>query len=309
MIFKRWIFVLVCGLCPIVYGFSYAEEQKPAPAESDQQINDFSLAGYGEKGKKTWDLAGKSADIFDQVVKLKTVIGNLYGKDEDTRLTADSGDFNKADNKIHLQDNVIITTTSGTKLTTDSLDWDRTKQLIATKDVVNITRDNMLTRGTGAVGQMGFKQVTLEKDVKVDILPQAKEGKAPDIKDRVVITCDGPLEIDYQKNVATFKNNVKVDRTDSVIYSDRMDIYFIPSNKSKEAKPKEETKSGADSGLMGSKIDKIIARGNVRVVQGDNVSYSEEATYNAKDGKIILTGRPKLVIYSTEDFGNASLGN
>ncbi|MBM3245689.1 MAG: LPS export ABC transporter periplasmic protein LptC, partial [Candidatus Omnitrophica bacterium] len=102
-----------------------AEEQS---AESDQQISDFSLAGYGEQGKKTWELSGKSADIFDEVVKLKDITGNLYGKDEDIKLTSDKGDFNKTEGKIFLEDNVVITTTSGAKLTTDSLEWDRKKQ-------------------------------------------------------------------------------------------------------------------------------------------------------------------------------------
>ena len=77
----------------------FAQEQNAT--ESDQQINDFSLAGYGEKGKKSWDLSGKSADIFTDVIKLKDVIGNLYGKEEDIRLTAERGDFNKADGKVH----------------------------------------------------------------------------------------------------------------------------------------------------------------------------------------------------------------
>lgn len=308
MIFRNLLFIMVYSLWAIVYGLAYAEEQKPV--ESDQQINDFSLSGYGEKGKKSWDLSGKTADIFNELVKLKDVVGNLYGKEEDVKLTAKEGDFNKVDNKIHLQDNVVITTSSGTKLTTDSLDWDRKNQLVTTKDLVNIFRDNMVTRGIGAVGQMGFKQVTLQKDVVVDILPLAKDGKPQDVRERIVITCDGPLEVDYEKNIAIFINNVKVDRTDSVIYSDRMDIYFVPSNKT-DKQPKEagETKATLDSNLMGSKIDKIIAKGNVRVIRGDNISYSDEATYNAADKKIILTGRPKLVIYSTEDFKNAPVGN
>ena len=59
---------------------------------------------------------------------------------------------------------------------------------------------------------------------------------------------------------------------------------------------------------MSSSIDKIIARDNVRITRGKNVSYSEEAVYNAVDKKITLLGRPKLVIYSTKEL-NASTGN
>jgi len=300
MIFKR--IILIIALINLATFGLYAEERKPQ--ESDEQISDFSLAGYGEKGKKSWDLSGKTADIFTDVVKLKNVIGNLYGKEEDIKLIADKGDFNKTDGKVHLEQNVVITTSSGTKLTTESLDWDRKAQLVTTKDLVNIERENMVTSGIGAIGQMGLKQVTLEKDVKVDILAQPKEGKSPDVKDKTIITCDGPLVVDYEKNIATFNNNVKVERIDSTIYSDKMDVFFIPS--SKEEKKSEETKA---SGFMGNKIEKIIARGNVKVIRGDNISYSEEAIYTASDKKLILSGRPQLIIYSTEDLKDASSGN
>lgn len=278
-------------------------------SDSDQQISEFSLSGYGEKGAKAWDLAGKTADIFTDVVKLQSVIGNLYGTEEDIKLTADSGDFNKTDGKVHLEKNVVITTTTGTKLTTDSLDWDRRGQVVTTKDYVNIQRQNMVASGTGAYGQMALKQVSLQKDVQVDILPEVKEGKVPDALDKTVITCDGPLEIDYDKNVAVFKDNVKVVRPDSTIYSDKMDVYFIPSEKKTEGVIEEAKEPTAESGPMGSKIDKIFARGNVKVVKGENVSFSETATYTASDKKVVLTGRPKLIIYSTEDLTGAPFGN
>lgn len=312
MLFKR------TGLIVVSLFFIYstaASQEAAAPAkkdaalqDSDQQISEFSLSGYAEKGAKAWDLAGKTADIFTDVVKLQSVIGNLYGKQEDIKLTADSGDFNKTDGKVHLEKNVVITTSTGTKLTTDSLDWDRRGQLVTTEDYVNIQRQNMVALGKGAVGQMGLKQVSLQKDVQVDILPELKNDALPDPKDKTVITCDGPLEIDYDKNVAVFKDNVKVQRPDSTIYSDRMDIYFIPSDK-KTPESKEGAQPDASPALMGSNIDKIFAKGNVRVFKGENITYSDTATYTSGDKKVILTGRPKLIIYSTEDFQGASFGN
>lgn len=287
--------------------FIYAAAVAKDEGDSDQQISEFSLSGYAEKGAKSWDLAGKTADIFTDVVKLQSVIGNLYGKQEDIKLTADSGDFNKADGKVHLEKNVVITTTTGTKLTTDSLDWDRRGKVVTTKDYVNIQKQNMVASGKGAVGEMGLKQVSLQKDVQVDILPELKEGSPSDPKDKTVITCDGPLEIDYDKHIAVFKDNVKVQRPDSTIYSDRMDIYFIPSSK-EASSPEESAQANTSPGLMGNKIDKIFAKGNVKVLKGENITYSDTATYTAADKKIVLTGRPKLIIYSTEELG-ASFGN
>ena len=305
MVFKK--FILIFGLIFLMTPILYSEEQK-AQEESDQQIGEFSLTGYAEKGKKNWDLSGKSADIFAEIVKLKSVIGNLYGKEEDIKLTADRGDFNKVDGKVHLEQDVVITTSSGTKLTTDSLDWDRKKQLVMTQDAVNIQRDNMVTVARGAKGEPNLKKVALEKEVKVDVNPVA-QGQDAGLKEKITITCDGPLEIDYEKNIASFNNNVKVERTDSTIYSYKMDVFFIASNKADREVENAQGESDKTASFMGSKIDKIIARGNVKVVRGENISYSDEAIYTASDKKITLNGRPRLIIYSTEGLKDASLGN
>ncbi len=278
-------------------------KEAKASQDSDQQISDFSLSGYGEKGKKSWDLNGKTADIFDDVVKLKDIKGNLFSEQEQVILLADKGDFNKADGKVHLQENVVITTSSGAKLTTDTLDWDRKNQLVTTPDVVNIEKENMTAVATGAKGQPNLNQVTLEKDVTVKI-KSALESKQADplmSKNQIIITCDGPLEVDYQHNVATFNNNVTADKGDAVIYCDTMDIYF--NNAKEKSAPKSEKPQS--TALSGNKIDKIVAKGNVKIVKGENVSYSDEALYTADDQKIILKGKPKLVIYSTADFKEA----
>ncbi|MBU1124794.1 MAG: LPS export ABC transporter periplasmic protein LptC [Candidatus Omnitrophica bacterium] len=271
--------------------------------QSDQQISDFSLAGYGDQGKKTWDLAGASADIFTDIIKLTQVVGNLYGEQEDVHLVSEKGDFDKKEGKVHLEDNVVITTSSGAKLTTDSLDWDRKNQEVSTKDIVNIEKESMTAVATGAKGEPTLNKVALEKDVRVDINPTAEEEESddPQVKEKIIITCDGPLDIDYEKNIAVFRNNVKVERTDSIIYSDIMDVYF-----GKNTPGASESKV---PGLMGNKIDKIVARGNVKIVRGENISYSEEAVYSAADKKITLTGRPKIVIVSTEDMKGTVSGD
>ncbi len=279
---------------------------EPAPQQAaDQQISDFSIAGYGEKGKKTWDLKGESADILEQTVKLKNLTGQLYGADENVTLVADKGDFNRSSGTVHLEDNVVITTTSGARLTTDSLDWDRQKQVVSTPDQVNIQKENMVTVATGATGHPNLNTMTLEKNVTVTMTPAELTGAAPEAapaagtgQDRIVITCDGPLDIDYQKNMARFNNNVKAEKEDSTIYADAMELYF---GKNMDAKPKAE----ASGSFSNSKIDKIVCLGNVKIVRGENVSYCEEAVYNAADQKISLRGKPKLVIYSTEDFKQA----
>jgi len=315
MMFRFLILFLASCVLPALSGvegclvsFAYAQKED-TEQPSDQQISDFSLAGYGDRGKKNWELSGKSADIYNEVVKLKDLTGRLYGEQENIKLTSDKGDFDKAQGKIHLEENVVITTDSGTKLTTNSLDWDRKNQVVSTKDVVNITRENMFTSGRGAYGETALKKVNLEKDVKVEILPEVKDGAKPG-EEKIIITCDGPLEVNYEKNLAVFRNNVKVDREGSQIYCDNMEIYFLKSGEAKEEKPDSaKTKDPGVSMMGNTKIDKLACHGNVRIIRGENVSYSDEAIYTAADKKIVLTGRPRLILYSMEDLKNASLGN
>jgi len=272
------VFFLQFGAC------SFAEELVTA----SQQIGDFSLSGFGERGKKSWDIAGESADIIDNVVKLKKVVGNHYAEKDKVNLTADTGDFNKNSGLVHLEKNVVITTASGTKLTTDSLDWDRKQQMVSTLDKVNVDRQNMNLSGTGAKGQTALKQVMLEKNVSLDINAATQKGAK---MEKIVITCDGPLDIDYEKNIAVFNNNVKVEKSDLTIFSDKMQVYF---------NQKQQPEKGSDPMSMSSSINKIVSQGNVRIIRGENISYSQEAIYTASDKKITLTGRPQIIIYQTE---------
>jgi len=257
--------------------------------ESDQQIGDFSLSGFGDKGKKSWDLAGKSADIFSEVVKLKKVVGNNYAQNDTINLTADNGDFNKKSGVVHLQDNVVITTSSGTQLTTDTLDWDRKQQIISTLDKINLTRADMNLSGQGAQGQTALKQIMVGKDVRLNIQALDKQVNK---KEKILITCDGPLDVDYEKNIAIFNNNVKVEKSDLTIYSDKMQVYFT-------AKQQNNVLAKGPA-VLSSSVNKIIALGNVRILRGENISYSQEAIYTAIDKKITLTGKPQIIIYQTE---------
>ncbi len=239
----------------------------------------------------------KSADIFNEVVKLKRVVGNHYADKDNINLIADDGDFNKNSGVVHLENNVVITTSGGAKLTTNSLDWDRKQQIVSTLDKVSLQRSDMNLTGEGAKGQTALKLMVLEKNVRLDIEPLDKQkGK----KEKVIIICDGPLVVDYEKNIAIFCNNVKVEKPDLTIYSDKMLVYFTSKQ--------DVGKNGEGSAVISSSINKIIAQGNVRILRGENTTYSQEAIYTTMDKRIILTGRPQIEIYQTENM-NAAFGN
>ena len=281
------ILSLAVVLISVLSGFCYAAQDTltgsnasnatEAVAGAPPQMLDFDLASYGDAGKKKWDLKGESADMLTDVVKLSNIEANFYGNEEDMNLKAEKGDYDKANSKVHLQDNVVATTSSGARLTTESLDWAQKDQKITTNDTVNIKRENMEVTATGAQAEPSLKKIYLKEDVKVDIEQKEKDKPEPS---KTTITCDGPLEIDYDKETAVFNNNVVANNpTQGNIFCDKMTVHF---------KFKEKT------------IDRVVCQGNVRIVKGENVTLSEEAIYDAASKKMILTGRPQLTIFTEE---------
>lgn len=266
--------------------------------DSEQQLQGFSLSGFDQKGKKAWTVKGNFADIFSDVVYLKNITANMYGDKDNLCLVADKGKYDKAKAIIYLQDNVVATTDSGARLKTDSLELQQDRQLVKTDDRVAIDRENTLTTAKGLRAKPDLKRVRLVKDVKVDI----SEVKAPAEKDKeagpdsgilqlTTITCDGPLEIDYARQIAVFNKKVLAKNKDAKINSNRMKVYFDFENK---------------------KIINIIAEGNVKIVREGNISYSKKAVYSTQNQTLTLTGRPKIIIFSKESLKgltDASTGN
>lgn len=248
-------------------------------ASDPQQMLDFNIAGYGANGQKTWDVSGDSMDMAGDDVQISDITANLYG-DETMVLTADAGSFDKAARIVHLKDNVRATSESGGELKTDSLNWSQTEQLITTDDTVYLTRDNMTATGIGATARPAQKTAKLEQDVVMTV--EMKKDKA----ERMVITCDGPMELDYNRQVAVFEKNVRVEGSaaQGTLEAQKMTVTFNAATK---------------------QIEKLVAEGEVRIMRDENISYGDKAVVTAAEKKLVLTGRPKF-IFVPEDDADAS---
>jgi len=135
--------------------------------------------------------------------------------------------------------------------------------------------------------------VVLENDVKATIIstksfagdmigaPADSKDNTPKVDDKskkkkTTITCDGEVEFNYENNQAYFSKNVKVVGDDGDIDADKITINLDPSTR---------------------RVKEIVAEGNVKIKQGENITYSDKAVYVESERKIVLTGKPKLVIY------------
>ena len=279
------IVLATCILFVLSLTGGHAEENIPsesslessASSEAPQHFQGFDLAGYGEGGQKSWDIKGDTADIVGNLIKLTNIIANAYGE-EKMNLTAKNGTLDKISGNMHLEDDVVITTDTGAKLLTDSLDWEKEKDLVRTEDEVTIIREDMTAVGTGAKAQPSLSTAQMNKDVTVNLNtePKSPQGRM------MTITCDGPLEIDYQKQIAVFNTNVVAVDVGRKLQADRMELFFDKAT---------------------NKIKEVVCIGNVVINQGENTSYSDRAVYKAGEQKILLSGRPKLIFYTEEKGG------
>ena len=242
--------------------------------EAEQKFLGFHLTGVSSGGDKTWEVRGESADIFTDVVKLTNIVANVYGEEEMT-LTANEGNLNKTDGNLLFKEDVVASTPDGAKMTTDSLSWNRDSNVISTEDFVTVEKESMVATGTGVEANTELNQAQMKKDVTVEFNSLDENKKMR----KTVITCDGPLEIDYQNQIAEFKNNVVVTDEQGNMAADYMKLFI-----------NFETKQ----------MEKIIASGNVKIQRGENTSYSEQATYIATEQRVILSGKPKLIFFTEE---------
>ena len=245
-----------------------AEIPQSEELPAGEKVKVFSISGFSDSGKKAWEMHGKSADIFSDVINLSDINADSYGDNVKVNLKADKGVFNRKTNDVELTSNVRIVTDEGTTLNTDTLNWDAKEGLVYTDERVFIKRKEMDITGTGALSRHSLKLVQLDSDINVDL----KDPPA-------VITCDGPLEIDYEKNIAYFNNNVEIVDKETSINTDKATAYFEPKKKS---------------------LKMVFCQGNVIIKRGEDITYAKQLTYLPEEGKIMLEGRPKIIIRNSE---------
>lgn len=253
--------------------------------EPEQKFQGFNLQGYDDSGEKAWNVNGDTADIVGSEIILSNVDANTFG-DQKMNVKAKKGTVDQVSGKMHLEQDVVITSEDGKQLMTDTLDWNRDKDLVTTDDDVVITDERMMATGTGMEARPGLKTAEIKEDVTVLIETEPEEemgeGKT------VTITCDGPMVVDQADSTATFNENVVAVQADRILKADKVDVYF------------DETMNG---------IKKMVCTGNVEIEQGENKTYAEKAVYDAATQKLTLSGRPKLILLTEGESFFAASGN
>lgn len=100
-------------------------------------------------------------------------------------------------------------------------------------------------------------------------------------KEKPIIVYSDTLELDQEKKIIAFEGEVRAQAEDVDINCQKMLVYYIGSPENKE------------SNLKSSRIDKIIALGNVVISRLESgTARAGKAIFYQNEGKVILTENP-----------------
>jgi len=113
------------------------------------------------------------------------------------------------------------------------------------------------------------------------------------------------LEADQNTGTVTFTGQVKATYGENILYADQLRVFFQKKPEAargkapapaapKTADNQEAAKPSPLGELGGDKIDRIVATGQVRFVQGDRVATGQTATYYKDRDEVVLVGNPQL---------------
>ncbi|MFH0788765.1 MAG: LptA/OstA family protein [Pseudomonadota bacterium] len=131
-------------------------------------------------------------------------------------------------------------------------------------------------------------------------LPGLLNGKEKDPLEssRPIVVTSDTLEADNKAKLATFSGNVIAKQEQRgkdpiIIYCDKMVVHYTEDSGKKPSSPqanRDEKKNTTEQ----NRVEKIVATGQVKIVQGKDVATGESAIYYNSEQRIVLTGNPKV---------------
>ncbi len=124
--------------------------------------------------------------------------------------------------------------------------------------------------------------------------PAESTGRPDEQGEPIHISSDR-LEVDNKVRKAHFYGDVRAQQGDITLYSDELLVTY-GSEKPQMQSPssKKKTEQFLPGGAEGERIEKIIAKGHVRLIQGNRTAEGEQAIFYNLDQKIVLTGNPVI---------------
>jgi len=134
----------------------------------------------------------------------------------------------------------------------------------------------------------------------------AKPGAEGQEKETPLHITSARMEADQDQHLIIFTGQVKAVHGDSTLYCDQLLVYYKPTEPSQEgpkkkgappeksAAPPEKQETSPLTEMGGEKIDRIVAKGHVRLVQEDKLAVGEEGIYYRDKEMVELRGNPQV---------------
>jgi lipopolysaccharide export system protein LptA len=126
-----------------------------------------------------------------------------------------------------------------------------------------------------------------EESVSMQESSEGEDKIEHDSSRPVDITSDS-LEVDDKHGVFVFRGEVVAKQDSATIYSEQLDVYYTK-------KVDTDTQADEEDSAQSRKIEKIVARGSVRIVQEERIATGERAEFVYAEGCVILTGSPTVI--------------
>ena len=112
----------------------------------------------------------------------------------------------------------------------------------------------------------------------------------PRSKDPITITSDN-LEYEYKDGVVVYRGDVLAVQGDVKVRSNELRITLV---KSEDGKASDPTGTAPLASASSSKLQAVVASGNVRIDQGTRWAVGGKATFDQKNRTLVLTESPVL---------------
>jgi lipopolysaccharide transport protein LptA/LPS export ABC transporter protein LptC len=273
-------FIVLCFLSALYFFAKKPERIAPPVLEDGKKAIVFKDVKYSgeKKGVVDWEIKAKIARKFidKPEVELEIIEGQYMPKaDVNIAFKGAKGVMNTEAERGIVEDVEIVYKKQYT-LKSKSMDFDFKRGITSTTAPVDIKGNKLSLRGVGLTANTNEETVRIEKDVT------------------------GFIETD--------KGRYKFE-SDTFLYLLKTNVYILDG---------KVVMKGEDLNLVcdnlrilskGQELERIDAKGKVRLISKGTITKSEKAVYNFKEEKIVLTESPRILKDNIEMEGESIVYN
>ncbi len=241
------------------------ERSAPHVVEEEKRVIVFRDVTYSgeKKGAIDWELRAKIARKFiDQpVVELEDIEGSYRPRPDTVVLfKGTKGALNTEAEKGSI-DNVEIIYKDEYTVKSKSMDFDFKNSKVSSQGTVDLKGKKLNLQGLGMVADTDKQVVQIEKDVHGTVETETR---------RFNFSSDR-FSYNVKQNVYTFSGSVAVKGEDMTLFCDSIDVTST-----------------------GDTVEKLDARGKVRLTSKGTLAKSGRAVYYLKDDRVTLEDSPRI---------------